>query len=104
MWAYYAAHPEAAAVFNAAMVGRAHGAVAAIMAAYDFTGLNLIGDIGGGSGHLLRAVLDSAPGANGVLFDLPHVIADAAGVASERLTLQAGNLFEDELPRATPIS
>jgi hypothetical protein len=99
MWAYYAAHPEAAAVFNAAMVGRSHGAVAAIMAAYDFTGLNLIGDIGGGRGHLLQAVLDSVPGANGVLFDLPHVIADAAGVASERLTLQAGNFFEDELPR-----
>jgi hypothetical protein len=33
-----------------------------------------------------------------VLFDLPHVIEDAADVASERLTLQAGDFFKDDLP------
>ena len=49
-------------------------------------------------GHLLRAALDASPNAKGVLFDLPQVIAEAAGVASERLTLQAGDFFKDPLP------
>jgi hypothetical protein len=97
-WAYYSEHPEEAGLFNAAMVAKAHGQVAGIIAAYDFSGYDLIGDIGGGLGHLLRAVLDTAPAARGVLFDLPHVIEAAAGVASERLTLQAGDFFRDALP------
>lgn len=98
-WEYLAQHPEEGRVFNAAMVGKARGAVAGILAAYDFSGFGLIGDIGGGSGHLLRAVLDdAAPTAKGVLFDLPHVIEEAAGVASERLTLHAGDFFRDDLP------
>ncbi len=85
-------------MFNAAMVAKAHGQVAGIMATYDFSGFGLIGDIGGGSGRLLRAILDAEPGATGVLFDLPHVIEDAAGLASERLTLRAGDFFRDALP------
>jgi len=59
---------------------------------------NVIGDIGGGRGHLLRAVLDSAPTAKGVLFDLPHVIEEAARVSSERLTFQSGDFFSGTLP------
>ena len=98
-WQYLTQYPEEGRVFNAAMAGKAHGAVAGILASYDFSGFGLIGDIGGGSGHLLRAVLDdAAPTARGVLFDLPHVIEEAAGVASERLTLQAGDFFRDALP------
>jgi len=98
LWGYYAEHPEEATIFNAAMAGKAHGQVAEVIRAYDFSGFGRIGDIGGGRGHLLRAVLDCAPGVKGVLFDLPHVIAEAAGLASERLTLQAGDFFVDALP------
>jgi hypothetical protein len=97
-WEYLAQNPEEGRVFNAAMVAKAQGAVAGILAAYDFSGFGRIGDIGGGSGHLLRAVLDTAPTAKGVLFDLPHVIEEASGLASERLTLQAGDFFRDDLP------
>ncbi|MGH2618791.1 MAG: methyltransferase [Thermomicrobiales bacterium] len=97
-WSYFAEHPEENGIFNAAMAAKAHGHVAGVIAAYDFSGFGLIGDIGGGRGHLLRAVLDSAPAAKGVLFDLPHVIEEAAGVASERLTLQAGDFFKNALP------
>ncbi len=97
-WTYLAQRPEEGRVFNAAMSAKAQGAVAGIVASYDFSGFGSIGDIGGGSGHLLRAVLDTAPNARGVLFELPHVIEEAAGVASERLTLQAGDFFRDDLP------
>lgn len=97
-WGYFAEHPEESAIFNAAMAAKAHGQVAAVVAAYDFSGFGLIGDIGGGRGHLLRAVLDAAPDVKGVLFDLPQVIEEAEGTASERVTLQAGDFFKDALP------
>ena len=97
-WGYLARRPEEGRVFNAAMAAKAQGAVAGILASYDFSGFGRIGDIGGGNGHLLCAILDAEPGAEGVLFDLPHVIEEAAGIASERLRLQAGDFFRDALP------
>lgn len=98
VWAYYAEHPQENSTFNQAMASKAHGQVAGILAAYDFSGFRMIGDIGGGHGHLLRAVLDRVPIAKGVLFDQPHVIEEAASLASERLTLQSGDFFKDDLP------
>ena len=97
-WAYLAEHPDEAAIFNEAMMGKAHGAVAGIMGSYDFSAFRAICDVGGGSGHLLRAVLESAPNARGILFDLPRVIESAEGIASQRLALQAGDFFRDALP------
>ena len=38
------------------------------------------------------------PATRGVLFELPPVIQEVAGLASERLTLQAGDFFTDPLP------
>ncbi|MGH3086870.1 MAG: methyltransferase, partial [Rubrobacteraceae bacterium] len=97
LWARFAGHPEEARVFNGAMAAKARGTISGILASYDFSDFATVGDIGGGSGHLLRAVLDAAPDARGVLFDLPHVIGEAS-VASERLSLRAGDFFRDELP------
>jgi O-methyltransferase len=98
LFPYLAQHPSEAAVFDEAMAGKAQGHVAGILAAYDFSRFTCIGDIGGGRGHLLGAVLDAYPSASGVLFDLPHVIEQAADLASERLVLQTGDFFYDALP------
>jgi hypothetical protein len=97
-WTYLAQRPEEGRVFNAAMGAKAHGAVAGILTSYDFSGFGLIGDIGGGNGHLLRAILDASPNARGVLFELPQVIEEAVGIASKRLKLQGGDFFRDALP------
>jgi O-methyltransferase domain len=97
-WPYLAEHPAESRLFDKAMTAKAHGQVAGVLAAYDFANFGLIGDIGGGHGHLLQAVLDANPGAHGVLFDLPHVLQKADGVNSERLRLQAGDFFRDPLP------
>ena len=98
LWAYFAEHPEANAIFNATMVAKARAQIAGVLAAYDFSAFKLIGDIGGGRGHLLAGVLERVPTAKGVLFDLPHVIGDEAGAASPRLTRQPGDFFKDDLP------
>jgi hypothetical protein len=39
-----------------------------------------------------------APAARGALFDLPHVVAEARSIASDRLALKAGDFFKDALP------
>src|SRR5271154_1326554 len=59
-----------------------------------------IADIGGGHGHLLRAVLMAMPTAKGILFDQPIVIREAAALGSDRLTLQGGDFFKESLPVA----
>ncbi len=97
-WSYFARDTKAAEVFNSAMAAKAHGQVAGVMAAYDFGPFRMIGDIGGGRGHLISAVLAANQTAHGVLFDLPHVIRDAGTLKSERLSLQAGSFFADPLP------
>lgn len=98
--AHLAARPDESSVFNEAMVGKSGTVVPAVVEAYDFARFDTVADIGGGRGHLLRAILDAAPATSGVLFELPHVIADAAHAVSPRLSLAAGDFFADELPGA----
>lgn len=97
---YFADHPNEASLFNHAMAAKSSSIVPAVVEAYDFGGFGVIADIGGGRGHLLEAILARAVTATGVLFDLPHVIADAAAVGSDRLRLAAGDFFRDPLPAA----
>ena len=99
-WGYLAQHPDESRLFDAAMAAKAHGQIAAILEAYDFSAFSRIADIGGGRGHLLRAILDRCPRASGVLFDQAHVIGDASALASDRLQLKSGDFFQDLLPRA----
>jgi len=95
---YFASHAEESAIFNAAMVAKSRAVLPAVVAAYDFGACGTIADVGGGRGHLLAAILERAPAARGILFELPHVIADA--VAEPRLTLAPGSFFDDALPVA----
>ena len=97
---YFSDHPEEARLFNEAMVGKSGAIIPAVVEAYDFKPFKVIADIGGGRGHLLHAILARNPTASGVLFELPHVIADAAQMASERLRLASGDFFLDPLPVA----
>jgi hypothetical protein len=93
-----AGHPDANEIFNQAMTAKAQGQIAGLIAAYSFAEFAKIGDLGGGRGHLIKAVLAATPGAKGVLFDLPHVIAQVSGNASDRLQLQGGDFFKDPIP------
>jgi hypothetical protein len=99
LWAYLQARPGEYEVFGQAMTAKAVADIAAVLGAYDFGKFGMIADVGGGRGHLLRAVLDSFPAAEGVLFDLPEVIA-AVDFQHERLTTEAGDFFANDLPSA----
>jgi len=99
-WGYLAQHPDQARVFDAAMVAKARGQIGAILAAHDFSRYRSVADLGGGQGHLLRAVLRAHPEVTGILFDLPRVVeaAQSVGDPQDRLTFQAGDFFKDALP------
>jgi O-methyltransferase domain len=99
VWSYLRQHEEANNIFNATMLAKARGQIPAIIACCDFSRFELIGDIAGGRGHLLSAILDAAPKTKGILFDLPHVVKEASDLASSRLTLQSGDFFQDALPK-----
>lgn len=96
----FAKQPDQAKLFNEAMTLKSRRVVPAVLDTYDFGSFGVIADIGGGRGHLLRAILARVPSATGVLFDLPHVIADAEAFAMPRLALVGGDFFRDPLPRA----
>lgn len=97
---WLAAHPEQAQIFDGAMVGIHGRETAAVLAAYDFSGINVLADVGGGNGSNLIAILGAHPAMRGVLFDLPHVV-DRAGEAiagaglSARCERVGGNFFVD---------
>ena len=100
LWGHFKENPEEGCIFDEAMVAKAQAQVPAVVAGYDFSRFGTIADIGGGRGHLLQAVLESNRSVKGVLFDLPNVIQAAAGAASDRLKLEAGDFFKDPLPTA----
>jgi hypothetical protein len=100
VWGYLTQNPEASRIFGEAMTAKAHGHIAGVLRAYDFSGFRVIADIGGGHGHLIQAIVAATPGVSGVLFDQPLVVKDAAVVASERLHAVGGDFFQDPLPEA----
>lgn len=95
-------HPEDAAVFNAAMNSSSQLGVAAILAAYDFSGFKRIVDVAGGKGALITGILKKHPAVHGVLFDaaeaIDHLAFDPA--VSDRLTKARGSFFETLPPGA----
>jgi hypothetical protein len=99
VWAWLAERPEASAVFNGAMIGKSFGQVAGVLESFDFSRFSRIADVGGGRGHLLQAILDKYSAATGLLFEQPHVIDEVRDLASDRLQLQAGDFFADDLPQ-----
>jgi hypothetical protein len=98
-FAYLRDHPDEAGIYARAISAKAAPDIAAVLGAYDFSRFAMIADIGGGRGHLLRAVLDAVPGSRGVLFDLPAVI-DPLDVEPDRLASHAGDFFVHALPSA----
>ena len=96
---YFARHPEDASLFNETMVGFHSQEPPAVAAAYDFSTFRTIVDIGGGTGNLLAAILTRYAEPRGVLFDLPHVVAEAPALlkakgVSDRVTIEAGDFFK----------
>lgn len=93
-------HPDKGRTFDAAMTSIHGRETPAVVAAYDFTGIDTLADVGGGNGTKLMAILNRYPTMRGILYDLPQVVEraaprfTAAGLA-ERCRLISGDFFQD---------
>jgi hypothetical protein len=93
---------EAGDIFNAAMREANDIAGPALLGGYDFSGIKVLADIGGGHGQMLGLILGANPEMQGVLYDLPHVLEGAgpfltkSGVI-ERVKMVSGS-FTQEIP------
>jgi hypothetical protein len=77
IYEFLAQNNELGAVFHGFMTTQSKMYDDAILDAYDFSGIRTIVDVGGGHGATLSVVLDRYPTMNGILFDLPEVVAAA---------------------------
>ena len=99
LFGYLEHNPGMAQFFSETMVGFHGREPPAVAEAYDFSGIGSLVDVGGASGNMLGHVLSRHPHVKGVLYDLPHVVADAPpllaahGVA-DRVTVESGSFFE----------
>jgi hypothetical protein len=96
---WMAKHPEEASLFSETMIGVHGDEPAAVAAAYDFSGVATIVDVGGGTGNLLTTILARHRGPRGILFDLPHVTRDAPALIgsrglADRVTVRTGSFFD----------
>ena len=55
---YFSNHPAEARLFDEAMVGKSGAIIPAVVEAYDFKPFRMIADVGGGRGHLSKAILE----------------------------------------------
>lgn len=98
-------HPDKGRVFDAAMTSIHGRETAAVLDAYDFSGLGVLADVGGGNGTKLMAILHRYPALKGILYDLPQVVEraaprfTAAGLA-DRCRLLSGDFFQEVPPGA----
>lgn len=101
---YLREHPEEARQFDLFMANFPDNRQAAIAAAYDFSGVALIADIGGGNGEALRKILAHYAKARGLLFDRPDVV-EAVPVESRmdgRIDVEGGSFF-DSVPAGAEV-
>ena len=95
---WYAQNPEEAGFFNAAMGNLSALAAAELVRVYDFSASQKVIDVGGSHGILLQAVLTANTAAQGILYDLPHVIETADqnidATVKGRCDLVSGDFFK----------
>lgn len=97
---FFETNKELGDIFNQAMTSGSHSQIAAVLNAYDFSGIDKIADVAGGHGHLLGGILQKYPETKGVLFDLGVVLKGAPEMLAsygvdDRVELVEGDFFSE---------
>jgi hypothetical protein len=91
-WSWLQAHPDERAIFDRAMAQGWERRLAHLESV-DWDDDELVVDVGGGNGALLRALIDQHPQMRGIVFDLPETDRDEQQFG-ERCRFIAGSFFE----------
>lgn len=101
LFEYFEQHPEDLQVLGESMTSVSRTENPTVPAAYKFSGIRTLVDVGGGHGSLLATILKANPKLKGVLYDQLSVIARAekdqhvtAKGIKERCRLESGSFFE----------
>ncbi len=101
-FAYLGADPECRAWFDRGMANFSAAENPGIAAWCDLAGVRTIVDVGGGQGGFLAELLRAAPQADGVLVDVPEVVANPVALdiseLSGRWRAETGDFFEAVAP------
>jgi len=92
VWEFQHREPKRAAIYGEALGSYQALMTPAVTAAYDWSRFPVIADIGGGIGGQLADILNAHPSCRGILFDQPHVVAQA--VPHDRIERVAGDFFK----------
>ena len=97
-WQHRSQTPELGAAFDSILFAQTASLSEALLESYDFGGARQIADIGGGQGGFVSAILARQGASEGVLFDLPQVVAQAkvrlgAMPFGNRLQIVEGDFF-----------
>lgn len=93
---YYSTHPGEAAAFSGAMQGLSSMVARDVAENLDTRGSTRAVDVGGASGTLIATLLDANAELEGVLLELPHVVASAEAALARfgaRCEVVAGDFF-----------
>ena len=71
------AHPEDADLFNQFQAEKTARFIPAVVGSYDFSGINKLADLGGGTGALMLEILRANPHLTGAVAELAQVAAQA---------------------------
>lgn len=99
---YLAEHPDSGEVFDE-MMSRHTVPVAHAVAGYDFSGVNVVVDVGGGCGELLAAILSTHPAIRGVLVDRRRVLDEARRVFERAGVADRCRAVVGDIHRALPV-
>ena len=99
VWEYMRDHPEDNVAFNRGLAEIRKDEQAAIAAAYDWSDVTSVVDVGAGAGSLMASIVAANSGVRGTLFDRPDVLPDAdyllkARGVRDRCDLVSGSFFE----------
>lgn len=101
---YLSQHASVGVPFNRYMTKTSEQHNDAILKSYDFSPLRTLVDVGGGHGGTLTAILKAYPTLQGILFDLPEVVAHAsirvAASVGERCKIVGGDMQQSVPPGA----
>jgi hypothetical protein len=97
-WDYLATHPETRTKVEAQIRRMTEYELRAVLSVYDWTTIETLVDLGGGTGQMLAGILTAVPTMRGVLFDLPHVAPNSLPLLTEagvidRCTIVSGDFF-----------
>lgn len=105
-WEYMADHPEDSKRFDGSQAAGTRLEVRTLLSAYDsWAGVTSVVNLGGGNGAFLAGLLSRFPDMNGILFDQPHVVANAHALLREaglthRCKVVGGSFFDEVPPGA----